>query len=48
MAAYSTAAFALLSRRCRDACGLPKTSTGEIQKYVLRERGWAGYRKRVN
>jgi fatty-acyl-CoA synthase len=27
---------------------LPKTSTGKIQKYVLREREWAGKAKRVN
>jgi fatty-acyl-CoA synthase len=27
---------------------LPKTSTGKIQKYVLREREWAGKTKRVN
>ena len=27
---------------------LPKTSTGKIQKYVLREREWAGHAKRVN
>ena len=27
---------------------LPKTSTGKIQKYVLREREWAGRSKRVN
>ena len=27
---------------------LPKTSTGKIQKYVLREREWAGKSKRVN
>jgi fatty-acyl-CoA synthase len=27
---------------------LPKTSTGKIQKYVLREREWAGIVKRVN
>jgi fatty-acyl-CoA synthase len=27
---------------------LPKTSTGKVQKYVLREKGWAGYGKRVN
>jgi fatty-acyl-CoA synthase len=27
---------------------LPKTSTGKIQKYVLREREWAGRAKRVN
>ncbi len=27
---------------------LPKTSTGKIQKYVLREREWSGRTKRVN
>jgi len=27
---------------------LPKTSTGKIQKYVLREREWAGRAKRIN
>jgi len=27
---------------------LPKTSTGKVQKYVLREREWAGRQKRVN
>ena len=27
---------------------LPKTSTGKIQKYVLRDREWAGRAKRVN
>jgi fatty-acyl-CoA synthase len=27
---------------------LPKTSTGKIQKYLLREREWAGKDKRVN
>jgi len=27
---------------------LPKTSTGKIQKYLLREREWAGKVKRVN
>jgi fatty-acyl-CoA synthase len=27
---------------------LPKTSTGKVQKYVLREREWAGRRARVN
>lgn len=26
---------------------LPKTSTGKIQKYVLREREWAGHDKRI-
>jgi fatty-acyl-CoA synthase len=27
---------------------LPKTSTGKIQKYVLREREWSGRERRVN
>ncbi len=27
---------------------LPKTSTGKIQKYVLRERAWAGEAKRIH
>ena len=27
---------------------LPKTSTGKIQKYVLREKEWAGYDKRIH
>jgi fatty-acyl-CoA synthase len=27
---------------------LPKTATGKIQKYVLREREWRGYEKRIN
>jgi fatty-acyl-CoA synthase len=27
---------------------LPKTSTGKIQKYVLREREWVGHERRVN
>jgi fatty-acyl-CoA synthase len=27
---------------------LPKTSTGKIQKYVLREKAWAGHEKRIN
>ena len=27
---------------------LPKTSTGKIQKYVLRDKEWAGHEKRVN
>ena len=27
---------------------LPKTSTGKVQKYVLREREWAGHHMRVN
>jgi fatty-acyl-CoA synthase len=28
--------------------GLPKTSTGKIQKYVLREKEWAGYDRRIH
>ena len=31
-----------------EFCDLPKTSTGKIQKYVLREREWSGRAKRVN
>ncbi len=31
-----------------EFCDLPKTSTGKIQKYVLREREWKGHEKRVN
>jgi fatty-acyl-CoA synthase len=27
---------------------LPKTSTGKIQKFVLRDREWAGREKRIN
>jgi fatty-acyl-CoA synthase len=27
---------------------LPKTSTGKIQKFVLRDKEWAGYDKRIN
>ena len=27
---------------------LPKTSTGKVQKFVLRELAWAGYEKRIN
>ena len=27
---------------------LPKTSTGKVQKYVLRERVWMGREKRIN
>jgi fatty-acyl-CoA synthase len=26
---------------------LPKTSTGKVQKYVLREREWAGQERRI-
>jgi fatty-acyl-CoA synthase len=36
--------------KCPDAVEfgpLPKTSTGKIQKYVLRERQWAGQGKRI-
>jgi fatty-acyl-CoA synthase len=31
-----------------EFCDLPKTSTGKIQKFVLREREWRGHTKRVN
>ena len=31
-----------------EFCELPKTSTGKIQKYVLREREWSGYDRRVH
>lgn len=31
-----------------EFCDLPKTSTGKIQKFVLRDREWAGREKRVN
>lgn len=34
--------------RAIDFGDLPKTSTGKIQKFVLREREWAGRTKRVN
>jgi fatty-acyl-CoA synthase len=37
--------------KCPDSIefgGLPKTSTGKVQKMVLREREWAGREKRVN
>ena len=27
---------------------LPKTSTGKVQKYVLREKEWAGHENRIN
>jgi fatty-acyl-CoA synthase len=27
---------------------LPKTSTGKIQKFVLRDKEWAGRAKRIN
>jgi fatty-acyl-CoA synthase len=31
-----------------EFCELPKTSTGKVQKYVLREREWTGRAKRIN
>jgi fatty-acyl-CoA synthase len=27
---------------------LPKTSTGKVQKFVLRDREWAAHEKRIN
>jgi fatty-acyl-CoA synthase len=41
----------LAGYKCPDAvefCDLPKTSTGKVQKFVLREREWAGREKRIN
>ena len=37
--------------KCPDSVefgDLPKTSTGKVQKVVLREREWPGREKRVN
>jgi fatty-acyl-CoA synthase len=37
--------------KCPDAIEfgeLPKTSTGKVQKYVLREKEWAGHERRIN
>ncbi len=31
-----------------EFCELPKTSTGKVQKYLLRDREWMGYKKRIN
>jgi len=31
-----------------EFCELPKTATGKIQKFVLREKEWAGQEKRIN
>jgi fatty-acyl-CoA synthase len=31
-----------------EICELPKTSTGKVQKYVLREKEWAGHEKRIH
>lgn len=31
-----------------EFCELPKTSTGKIQKYLLREKEWKGHEKRVH
>lgn len=31
-----------------EFCDLPKTSTGKIQKFVLREKEWRGYDKRIH
>jgi fatty-acyl-CoA synthase len=30
-----------------DFMALPKTSTGKIQKYLLRQQEWAGYDKKI-
>jgi len=34
--------------RAVEFCELPKTSTGKVQKYVLREREWAGQERRIH
>ena len=37
--------------KCPKAFGftvLPKTSTGKVQKYLLRAQEWQGYEKRIN
>ena len=37
--------------KCPDAIEfgpLPKTSTGKVQKFVLREKEWEGRDKRIN
>ena len=42
---------ALARFKCPDAVEfgpLPKTSTGKVQKFVLREREWGGRERRVN
>jgi fatty-acyl-CoA synthase len=31
-----------------EFCELPKTSTGKVQKFVLREREWTGQEKRIH
>ena len=31
-----------------DFVDLPKTSTGKVQKYLLREREWIGRERRIN
>jgi len=31
-----------------EFCELPKTSTGKVQKFVLREREWKGRKRRIN
>ena len=36
------------SRKRSSSANCPKTSTGKIQKFVLREREWAGQEKRIN
>jgi fatty-acyl-CoA synthase len=37
--------------KCSDSVeygSLPRTATGKVQKFVLREREWAGRERRVN
>ena len=35
-------------RRVKFVTDLPKTATGKLQKFVLREREWAGHDKRIH
>jgi fatty-acyl-CoA synthase len=34
--------------RTIEFCDLPKTSTGKIQKYLLRNREWKEHGERIN
>jgi fatty-acyl-CoA synthase len=41
----------LAAFKCPDSveyCSLPRTATGKVQKFVLREREWAGRERRIN
>jgi fatty-acyl-CoA synthase len=53
VSAHEIIAFArdrLAHFKCPDTVEfgpLPKTSTGKVQKYVLREKEWAGHETRI-